>query len=1245
MQKNKVFSFNRKLIIMIRHYAFALFLLCVSFANLQAAPVSAQTMLDKKVTIKVKEIPLNQVFEKLENLGGVSFTYLGNSTITANKISITARDTKISDILKKILQPLGLSYVVVDEKVIVRYNDTKSTTIAQPSVVSPATSSEKSTAPTEINVSGVVKNTKGDPIKGASVQIKGTQKGVTTNEKGEFELKGVKEGATLVISIVGYKALEIKAKANLVIELTDLAVTLDDVVVTGFQKIDRKKFTGSAVTLKVDSIKIDGVTDISRLLEGRAAGVSIQNVSGTFGSAPKIHIRGATSISGSNKPLWVIDGVVLEDVVNVSNEQLSTGDASTLLGSSVAGLNANDIETFDILKDASAAALYGARAMNGVIVITTKKGKIGKPVIAYTGNYGVQLKPSYANYDIMSSADMMSVYAEIERKGYINFPDMVNAKNSGLFGKLAKLLQTPDANGNFAVQNTTAARQAWLMQYANTNTDWFDILFRNSLTQDHTLSISTGTDKLKSYFSTSFFNDAGWTIADRVQRYTANLNNLYTISNKLSFGFGLNGSVRQQTSPGTQDRTSDPVQGIYSRNFDINPFSYALNSSRALPAYNSDGSLDYFTKNYAPFNIIHESQTNNTKTGIIDLTLKGNFSYKISPHLSYDFTGSLRYVKTTQEHNVLENSNQAQAYRVGDANVWDGSTSIQNDANPFLYRDPTNSSLPKVSVLPYGGFYERYDRTLTNYTVRNQLTYINTWGEGRAHQLTALAGQEVRYVNRQTSNYLGVGYQYGNGGVPYNYYLYFKQMNEQNSNYYGLVNEYDRSVAFYTNATYTYNNKYTLMATLREDGSNQLGLSAKTRWLPTWTLASLWNVDQEKFMENSKVFSHLMLKLSYGLNASVGNANNSTAILRSTTTNRLYQADQQPSIYIDQLQNADLTWEKAYTLNVTADMGFFKDRLIIVPEYYNRHSFSLIGQITTSGIGGQVNQYANYANLNSHGIDVSITGKILAKKNYSYTSTFNMGWGVSTITNQQNTPAIWELVSETGGALQGYPVRGLFSLKNGGLDPTAGYSRFVNEKGEISPAVNLKSLTSQYLQYEGPTDPTFTGGWFNSFNYKQFSLNVLLTFQAGNKVRLTPAYSSSYSDLSSLPNEFKRRFTLPGDDKLTNIPSIADLFTNYGNTGLANIPAYPYSNYNWSHDRVADGGFVRMKSVTLSYQLPNNFISHIGFKTASFSVTANNLWLIYSDSHLHGQDPEFFNTGGVALPINKQITGSLKISL
>jgi TonB-linked SusC/RagA family outer membrane protein len=1094
-----------------------------------------------------------------------------------------------------------------------------------------------------ITVKGTVLDSTGNRLTGVTVQANGGKRSTTTDNNGEFQLPGIKRSSILTLSMVGFKTVQVKATETVSVSLKESITKLDEVVVTGFQKIDRKKFTGASVTLKADDVKIDGVTDVSRMLEGRAAGVSVQNVSGTFGSAPKLRIRGATSINGENKPLWVVDGVVLEDIVNVSNEQLTSGDASTLLGSSVAGLNINDIETFDILKDASAAALYGARAMNGVIVITTKKGKSGKPVISYTGNFGVQLKPSYANYDVMNSAYQMSVNAELERNGMLFYPQLVNARYTGVYGELAKLLQTPDANGNFEVANTQAARQAWLMKYANINTNWFGLLFKNSVTQQHSLSVSSGSDKAQSYFSTSFYTDPGWTIADKTKNYIITAKQNYNISKKLSFGFTIAGNVRQQRTSGTENRNSDPLQGSFSRDFDINPFSYALNTSRTLPAYNDDGSYNFGTKDFAPFNILYEAQNNYTNLNVLDGKLQGNLSYKITPFLSYDFLGSMRYVKTTQEHNILDNANEANAYRIGDPNQ-PGYNSILNQSNPFLYQDPSLPFAQAVSVLPYGGFYKRQDITNSYYTFRNALSFAKNFN-GREHQLTALVGQEYRATDGQTSNSTGVGYQYNTGGTPFVNYLFFKKMVETSNTYYGLFPNYDRSVAFYGTAQYTYKDRYTIMGTARTDGSNRMGNTSKARWLPTWTVAGIWNTDQEDFMKDidKNIISHLLFKSSYGLNASIGNATNSTTILQSLITYRQNIADQQTAINIRDLQNLDLTWEKKYELNIGTDVGFLNERMGLTVDYYRRRSFDLIGLVRTAGIGGEVNQFANYANMNSHGLDISLTGKIVAQKNWGFTSTLNFGLNITNITNLKSTPNILSLVGEGGGAQQGFPVRGLFSLRNKGLDPTWGYPLYINDSGNVSPQNNLQSLNTSHLQYEGPSDPTITGGWFNTVRYKNFSVNILVTYQAGNKIRLTPIYASAYSDLNALPNEFKKRFELPGDDKLTNIPSV--LMFQPAGYNLQQQSAFPYSNYNYSHDRVADGGFVRLKAVTVNYLLPLSLINRTGLKNASLSLTGNNLWLIYSDSRLHGQDPEFFNTGGVALPVNKQITLSLKVGI
>lgn len=1089
------------------------------------------------------------------------------------------------------------------------------------------------------SISGKVTDSTGAGLQGATVTVKGSSVSVMSQANGDFTINGAPASAKeIVVSFVGYDDKTVRITGSfLTIRLESSASKLEDVVVTGFQKINKKNFTGSAVTLKADDVKLEGVADVSRMLEGRAAGVIVQNVSSTFGSAPKIRIRSATSINGDNKPLWVIDGVVQEDLVNISNDQLSSGDPTTLLGSSIAGVSPSDIESFDILKDASATALYGARAMNGVVVITTKRGRVGTPIVSYTGNFSTQLKPRYSEYNIMNSAQQLSVWANLERFGAL-VPDILSQSNYGVYGKMYEMLNA-DENGNFPLQNTPEAKAAFLKKYGYKNTDWFDILFRNSLVQEHALSISSGTEKSQTFFSTSFYNDNGWTIADDVNRYTLNFKNNYNFNNKLSAGFQTVGSVRQQKAPGTVGRNSNPVTGTFDRDFDINPFSYALNTSRAITAYDEDGNLEYFRRNYAPFNIITELQNNRLKINLLDLKLQGELGYKFNKHLKYDFIGAVRYVRSTIEHEITENANMANAYRAA------GNQTIR-DRNKFLYRDQDNpESLPEV-VLPYGGFYNITESNMMSFDVRNNLSYDRTFNS--IHELKLFAGQQIRAADRQNFSNTGYGYQYDNGGIPFIDPRILKQTIESNFPYYSMGKTFDRFVAFYFNAQYTFDKKYNLYGTVRYDGTNQLGSSKTARWLPTWSFGGAWNVEKESFLENAYFIDYLKVRASYGLVASMGVATNSNVVLKNSTTNRPYATERESVIQIINLENSNLTWEKSYSTNVGFDLGLFKNRLYFAFDWWQRKNFDLIGPFKTSGIGGEAIKLANYADMVGKGIDLVVGGTPWKNRDWTLTSSLNLGYNTTKITNSKNEPLIFDLVKAEGGNLAGYPVNGLFSIDFAGLIANNGAPIFIDEEGNKGSAVYMQAPVAvdanglvKYLKYEGQVDPTYTGGFNNTLSYKNYSLNVFVSFQGGNKIRLNNSFKNSYSDFDAMPKEFYDRWSLPGEEVVPGVvPAILDAYTAY-----LFRSSYAYNNYNYSSDRVADGGFVRLKTVSFSYRLEPKAVSRIGFKSLSFTLAAVNPWLIYSDSKLKGQDPEFFNVGGVAQPIQKQFTLSIKAGL
>ena len=1058
-----------------------------------------------------------------------------------------------------------------------------------------------------------------------------THRGTFSNLNGEFTI-AAHRGDSLRFTYAGKAPHTIiyRGERFIDVQMGESDRALSEVVVTGYQTIEKKKFAGAAATVKMDDAKLSGQTDVSRMLEGRAAGVSVQNVSGTFGTAPKIRVRGATSINGDNKPLWVVDNVILEDIVNISNDQLSSGDPTTLLGSAVAGLNANDIESFQILKDASATAMYGARAMNGVVVITTKRGKAGKPTVSYTGNYSSYLKPTYRDFNIMNSAQQMSILAELERKGSLN-PNILDRADNGVYGKMYELLNDLQPNGTFALQNTPAARKNFLIRYGQANTDWFDLLFRNNFMQEHSLNISSGTDRSQSYFSTSYYGDNGWTIADKVSRYTLNFRNNYKFNERLSADFTTVGSVRQQKAPGALSRNSNPVEGSYDRDFDINPFSYALNSSRTLTAFDEKGNRESFRRNYAPFNILTELENDYIDLKVIDLRLQGGLNYKITNDLKYEFTGAIRYVKSSREHQITENSNMANAYRAA------GTTTIKSN-NRFLYRDPDDPDAEPVVVLPYGGFYNRTENLLVSYDFRNNLSYNKTFNE--IHNISLLAGQQVKYADRQEFSNTGYGYQYENGGVPFIDYRILKQTIELNFPYYGMTKDYDRFVAFYGSATYTYNSKYNLTGTVRYDGSNRLGKSRRARWLPTWSVAGSWNVEQEPFMHDVTWVDALTLRASYGLTASMGPAASSNIVLKNINTNRTYLNERESVIQLANLENSELTWEKLYTANLGVDATLFNKFLNVSIDVYHRNSFDLISLVKTSGVGGEPYKAANYADMESQGAELLVGALVINTKDFKYRTNITAGYNTNKITNAQNIPIIFDLVAAEGGNKQGYPVRSLFSIRYQGLEHFTGTPQFIDETGKTGSNVYLQDQNTSYLVYEGPVDPTLTGGLLNSVQYKDFTLSVFITYQAGNKIRLYPAFKNSYSDLDAMPKEFYDRWIFPFDEKYTNVPSVLGAFEQSKLSGST-----PYNNYNYSTERVARGDMVRLKNVSLAWQVPVKIVKKIGINSLNVQAVANNMWLIYSDKKLKGQDPEFFNTGGVAQPVQKQFTLSVKLGI
>ena len=1076
-------------------------------------------------------------------------------------------------------------------------------------------------------IRGKVLDESGDPLPMASVLVVGTKVGVTTNSKGDFTIKVPAGKSQLLIRFVSYKSQTVAAKDGMVVKLQPEATTLDNVVVTGMVATDKRLFTGASDKLKADKVKMAGMADISRGLEGKSAGVSVQNLSGTFGTAPKIRVRGATSIMGSSKPLWVVDGVIQEDVVDVGADDLSSGDATTLLSSAIAGLNADDIESFQILKDGSATSIYGAKAMAGVIVITTKKGRSGSSSFSYTGEFTSRFVPSYRDYNIMNSQDQMEVYNEMERKGWLNFARVYNYSSSGIYGKMYHLTHDYDpATGVFGLENTPEARAKYLHNAEMRNTNWFGELFSPALIQNHSLSFSGGTKNLQTYVSVSAMLDPGWMRASNVRRYTGNLNATYTFSPKLSVSALINLSSRMQRAPGTVTQDANAATGEVSRGFDINPFSYALNTSRTLDPN------EFYTRDYAPFNIKHELDNNYIDLGVKDIKLQLELKWKPIKGLTLALLGAYKDSGTTMESIVTEYANRALAFRaMQDATVRNG--------NQYLWKDQDKpNSLPET-ILPAGGFYNTQTRSMESYDFRASATYNTTLKDD--HIINTYLGSEVNSQDRVSRWMDGWGMQYDSGLTPFWDYRAFKRLTEKNWDYYGLSKSFGRSVAFFANATYSYKGRYTITGTTRYEGTNRLGRTRKARWLPTWNISGAWNAHSEDFFEKQHLLSHLTLKGSYSL---VGVApswvTNSRAIIYSRSAWRPSAGQSENRNYIGSFENEDLTYEKKHELNFGIDMGMLKNRLNIAADIYWRNNFDLIGAAYT--IGGT--RWGNVAAMKSHGFELSISTKNIQTKDFSWTTDFIFGSTFNKVTELDTKRNMFNFLTGNGFARQGYPVRSLFSIPFTGLD-NEGFPTFMVNGKEVTRR-NYRDINFQqvddldFLKYEGSSEPTYNGSFGNVFTFKNFKLNVFLTYSGGNKLRLDPSFYGSYSDLWATPKEYRNRWTTLGDEHKTDIPVIASVRDHYSYSNLGT----GYAAYNYSTARVADGSFVRLKEVSLTYTLPTPLIKRLGFlKSASFKVQATNLALLYADKKLYGQDPEFFRSGGVATPLPKQVTATVHI--
>ena len=537
---------------------------------------------------------------------------------------------------------------------------------------------------------------------------------------------------------------------------------------------------------------------------------------------------------------------------------------------------------------------------------------------------------------------------------------------------------------------------------------------------------------------------------------------------------------------------------------------------------NTSRTLDpnaFYTRMYAPFNILHELDNNYIELGVNDFRLTGVLTYKPIRKVELSLLAGVQKTTTQQEHFIKDDSNQALAYRAMP-------TSTIRDKNPLLYKDPDNPYAFPISILPNGGIYERTDRDMFKWDMRAAAKYNDVFAEN--HIVNLYAGMETNSVDRHSTWFRGWGMQYSMGEVANYAYQAFKRGLEENTNYYTLENTRQRSVAFFGNATYSYKGRYNINGTLRYEGTNSLGKSRSSRWLPTWNVSGSWNMHNESWFEQfNPTWTHMTLRASYSLTGDRPSVSNAYSIIRAANAWRPFAGVNESMLYLYDLANQSLTYEKKHEINLGLSTGFIDNRINVEFDWYKRNNFDLIGVATSQGIGGQVSKLGNIASMESHGVELSLTTRNIVTRDFSWTTNFIYSYSKNKVTDLKTTKRMMDLVAGNGFAQEGYPVRSLFSIPFKGLNEE-GIPMFLDQDGNIS-TTGIYFQTSdpeklKFLKYSGSVDPTDVGSFGNIFRYKGITLNIYITYSFGNVIRLDPVFKNEYDDLTSTPKEFNNRW-------------------------------------------------------------------------------------------------------------------------
>lgn len=1165
-----------------------IFILLCTFGSISAMGYSQ----DQKMSVNFHDEMLGNVLEFLKNNSDYEFVYrteiLGDTKVK----NLELTNVTLKEILDIVLRQNGFDYEIVDKVVAIRKL---------------AVTQQKK----EIKISGKVTDERNQPMPGVTVMVKGLTVGTATDKNGNYVLRlpEMKE-LILIYSFVGMEARQVKytGQDTINVVLRETVNEMDEVTVvsTGYQSVNRRDMVGSYTTVKAEDIMMPAYANIDQMLQGQVPGMIVLNSSARAGSSPKIQIRGTSTVLGNSDPIWVVDGIVQDDPISINASTNLADDMREIIGNQISWLNPNDIETITVLKDASATAIYGSRASNGVIVITTKKGKIDRISINYSGNFSIAPRPRYSNFKLMNSQERVEFSEDAFAAGlrYVKEPLMQPNTYEGVL----RMYQM----GEILPEEFITARN----YFETVNTDWLDLLTQTSFGHNHNLSVSGATEKVNYSFSAGYNKNDGQEKGNSAERLTGRAAITLNLHEDVRINFTINGAT------GTNKGFSG-----------VNPLNYALTTSRSIAAFDENGDYSYYRKNFTykynkdaetagiGFNVLNELENTGTEVNTGNLRINVDFAWKLLPWLEYQFTGGYAYTTT-------------------DSKSWQGerSTAIAEKYRGYDYGTVTaEDPWFNAAVLQFGGVLFNSSGTVKSYNIQNKLLFRKTFNE--IHRFNAMIATEVRSIKNKNNQYTLYGYvpDRGNlsvlptlpddfkpvgGGSDLTGYGVFEELYRNGAS--NLSEQTDNFFSVFATLAYSLKNRYVFNFNVRNDVSNRFGQDANKRIDPTYSFGVSWRVSEEPFMLSQKILTNLNVKATWGIQGNAVTSLSPDLILTQQGVMNMYK-EYYSTIY--SIPNPNLSWERTQNWNFGVDLQFFGKVNANVDYYIRRSNAILSREIPLEN--GKNSMSINGGIIYNRGIEFTVSFTPVNTKDFGINMSVNSSknWNEAGNAPMDKKVTLNDYLAGQSNILvkKGYALGSMWSFDFVGLNPENGRPVFRNLD---IPQEEYNGDMTSFLKYTGQKDPYFTGGLNLNIRYKSLTLGTSFSLLLGGITRLKSPYRDMLNGQympepeKNVNSDLSKRWKKPGDEAYTNIPSFVVGNSNRtidlpdGTSSYDLLEAYSNSSA-----LTVKRSFLRCRGLNLSWRLNSEIAKKMGLNSLTVNASVNNLFVIAS-KRFDGYDPE-----------------------